>query len=249
MPLQFIFIDLGGVINDEEQQSAQWQNLAGECFARLLGGAEEGWAEAHRTVTRRPSEWEKAQDQTPADFISFYWSYQLHWIRGMCGYVGLPAPPEEVCLALARRAIVCITSRVHAPLPGAVEAIRTLHLLGHTLHTASGSCSLELAGYLDGLGVRNCFGRLYGADLINTFKEGPEFYARLFADAGTPPAEALVVDDSTSALNWAAQVGARTVLVSPSSNTDDAETGAIRRIGSLAELPASLQSPKACWTE
>src|SRR5216684_183689 len=46
---------------------------------------------------------------------------------------------------------------------------------GYALHTASGSCSLELAGYFEGLGVRRCFGRLYGADLIGTFKEGPEY--------------------------------------------------------------------------
>jgi HAD superfamily hydrolase (TIGR01509 family) len=246
MPPRTVFLDLGGVINDKERQSTQWQYLAGECFAESLGGTEEAWACAHRVVTGRLSEWEKAEGQPSADFISFYWSYQLHWIRGMCGHVGLPAPPEEECLALAHRATVWITSRVHAALPGAVEAIHALHLLGYTLHTASGSCSLELAGYLDGLDVRHCFGRLYGADLINTFKEGPEYYVRLFADAGISPAEALVVDDSPHALNWAAQVGAKTVLVSSSSY---GETGVIRRIGSLAELPAHLQALRACWTE
>jgi hypothetical protein len=60
-------------------------------------------------------------------------------------------------------------------------------LQGYALHTVSGACSLELAGALEGMGVRHCFGRLYGADLINTFKEGPEYYARLFADVGVQP--------------------------------------------------------------
>ena len=131
-----------------------------------------------------------------------------------------------------------ITPRIQATLPGAVKAIRLMHHQGYTLHTASGSCLLELAGYFEGLGVRRCFGRLYGADLINTFKEGPEYYARIFADAGVQPVEALVVDDSADATRWAAQLGARTVLIGPSPRP---ETGTTPRIESLAELPAFLR--------
>ena len=86
--------------------------------------------------------------------------------------------------------------------------------------------------------MRRCFGRLYGADLIGTFKEGPEYYARLFADAGVQPVEALAVDDSTDALDWAARLGARTVLVSSSPHP---ERGVTPRLGSLAELPAFLR--------
>ena len=46
---------------------------------------------------------------------------------------------------------------------------------------------LELAGSFEGMGVRHCFRRFYGADLVNVFKEGPEYYARLFTDAGVQP--------------------------------------------------------------
>jgi len=88
------------------------------------------------------------------------------------------------------------------------------------------------------LGVRRCFGRLYGADLIGTFKEGPEYYARLFADAGVQPVEALAVDDSTDAIEWAARLGARTVLIS---SLPHPQTGVTSHLGSLAELPAFLR--------
>lgn len=74
-----------------------------------------------------------------------------------------------------------------------------------------------------------------GADLINTFKQGPEYFERLCADLGLRSAEALVVDDCSDALGWAVQVGARTVLVSPSSHSEKVTTVCI---GSLAELPA-----------
>jgi HAD superfamily hydrolase (TIGR01509 family) len=125
-----------------------------------------------------------------------------------------------------------------ADLPGSVEAIHLLHRQGYALHTASGSCSLELTGYFEGLGVRLHFGRLYGADLINTFKEGPQYYERLFADAGVQPEKALVVDDSTDALDWAARLGARTILIGSSPHP---ETGTTPRLESLAELPAFLR--------
>jgi hypothetical protein len=62
--------------------------------------------------------------------------------------------------------------------------VRHLQACGYRLRTASGECSAELAGYLEGMGVRHCFQRLYGPDLVNTLKEGTDYYARIFADAG-----------------------------------------------------------------
>ena len=118
------------------------------------------------------------------------------------------------------------------------DTIRALRRQGYMLHTASGESSLDLAGYLQAMGVRDCFGRLYGPDLIETLKEGPEYYERIFADLGIEAAEALVVDDSPRAIEWAMQVGARTVLVGDSSFP---QTGTTLHIGCLIELPAMLQ--------
>lgn len=84
--------------------------------------------------------------------------------------------------------------------------------------------------------MRACFGRLYGSDLLNTFKEGPEYYARLFADLCIAPGDALIVDDSPRALAWASTLGARTVLVG---NAQTMYNGTMH-INSLAELPALL---------
>ena len=39
--------------------------------------------------------------------------------------------------------------------------------------------------------MQHFFGRFYGADLINTFKNGPEYYEHIFADLGIGPTEAL----------------------------------------------------------
>jgi HAD superfamily hydrolase (TIGR01509 family) len=232
-----IFLDDGGVITDKQQRAAEFGRLVGDCFVPLLGGTEAAWTRAHHVVVDRLADSQSLSALAVADFVSFYRAYQLHWVTEMCALLGLSTPPEEECLDLAYRALGWITRRIQAALPGAVEAIHLLHRQGYALHTASGSCSLELAGSFEGMGVRHCFGRLYGADLINTFKEGPEYYARLFADAGVQPAEALVVDDSTDAARWASQFGARIVLVRSSSHP---EIGTAPRLGSLAELPDFL---------
>ncbi len=233
-----IFLDDGGVITDKQRRAAEFGRLVGDCFVPLLGGTQEAWTRAHSAVVDRLADPQSLSACASADFVGFYRAYQLRWVAGMCELLGLPTPPEEECLDLAYRALGWITRRIQAALPGAVEAIHLLHRQGYALHTASGSCSLELAGSFKGLGVRRCFGRLYGADLINTFKEGPQYYARLFADAGVQPASALVVDDSAEATRWAARLGARTVLVSASPHP---ETGTTPRLESLAELPAFLR--------
>jgi len=89
----------------------------------------------------------------------------------------------------------------------------------YALHTASGEPSSDLAGYLEAMGVRDRFGTLYGPDLVNAAKASPRYYARVFSHAGLRPEEALVVDDGEQVLEWAASLGARTVLCRPNPPT------------------------------
>ena len=235
-----VFLDDDGVMNDNNERGLQWQHLVSEFFVPLLGGSPEAWSRANRVVTDRlfePVAWRR-RVQAAADYNSFDRAYQMEWLRGMCELVGVVAPPEEECLRLARRATSFITRRVRAAFPDVVNAIRSLHRQGYMLHTASGEPSLDLACYLQAMGVRDCFGRLYGPDLIETLKEGPEYYKRIFADLGIAATDALVVDDSLRAIEWAMQVGARRVLVGDSSLPQRRTT---LHIGSLVELPALLR--------
>jgi HAD superfamily hydrolase (TIGR01509 family) len=157
--------------------------------------------------------WHAAARAAP-DYRSFERHYQIDWVRWMCDLVGVFAPADEDCVGLGHAATRYIMPRVRAAFPGVVAAIQTLRQQGYVLHTASGASSGDLDGYLQGMGVRACFDRLYGPDLLDTFKDGPRFYERMFADASVAPQNALVVDDNATAVGWAAQVGANTVLLS-----------------------------------
>ncbi|HUS16399.1 MAG TPA: HAD-IA family hydrolase [Chloroflexia bacterium] len=234
-----IFLDDGGVMNDNRPRAAQWQRLVGAFFAPLLGGMPEAWAEANHVLTTgmfEPAAWQ-ARMAAATDYDDLDRTYWRDWLLGMCAIVGVPAPAAEDATALGRRASAWITPQVRTAYPGAVDAIRALHAAGYPLHTASGESSADLAGYLEGMGVRACFGRLYGPDLINTLKAGPDYYVRLLADAGVDPATALFVDDSPAVMGWAATAGARAVLVSASPLADSLATW---HISALADLPGLL---------
>jgi HAD superfamily hydrolase (TIGR01509 family) len=235
-----IFLDDGGVMNDNAVRGPQWQRLVAEFFPPLLGGDPAAWAEAnHLVATALFADYTRTMTgRTDADFRAWLHGYRIAWVRDMCAHVGVPSPSEEDCLDLNARASAYITTRVRAAFPGVAEALRALHDLGHTLHTASGEESDDLRGYLIGMAVRDCFTGLYGPDLINTPKEGPRYYERVFADAGIDPRDAIVVDDFPGALRWAAAVGARTVLVrSDRGESDDVDLA----LDALSELPAALE--------
>lgn len=237
-----LFIDDGGVLSDNRVRGPQWQRLVGEFFAPVLGGSKEAWAEANReviTAILEPTAWRERLQAAP-DFESFDRQYLIDWLAMMCKLVGVPRPPDEESLALGRRASAWITSQIRAAFPGAADAVRALHSRGYTLHTASGETSYDLDGYLKGMGVRECFDRLYGIDLVEAFKIEPLFYERIFEDAGVSPTEALVVDDNPDAVTWAAQAGARVVLVGDSGGRQPS-VEPLRRIGSLAELPELIE--------
>jgi HAD superfamily hydrolase (TIGR01509 family) len=235
-----IFLDDGGVISDNAVRAPQWQRLVGEFFAPILGGSPESWADANRTIIDtilEPSGFARRLQEADS-YSDFLVRYRLDWLRSMCAIVGVTMPSDSEALALVERVERWIRPQVDAAIPGAAEAIRTLHARGYRLFTASGESSEDLEDYLTGMGVRDCFERLYGPDLVECFKDGPEYYERIFADAGIAAGDALVVDDNPAPLRWAAEVGAHGVLVD---RTDSSSTDAMR-LPSVSELPHALST-------
>ena len=63
------------------------------------------------------------------------------------------------------------------------------------------------------MGTRELFDRIYGSDILNVWKSGPAYYRAALADTGTDAASAVVIDDSETAIGWAAECGLRGVQV------------------------------------
>lgn len=236
-----IFLDDGGVMNDLGVRRSQWTRMVAEFFAPKLGGTFEAWSAANSEVISRilSAESWQARLRASKDYVSFDRQYWIDWLRWTCDLVGVLAPPDADCVALGHAASRYITPRVRAALPGVVAAIRMLRQQGFVLHTASGESSEDLDSYLRGMEVRECFDRLYGPDLLDTFKDGPLFYERMFAAASVAPQNALVVDDNAIAAAWAAQAGSKTVLITAAQSSS---TSATLSLGGLAELPRLIES-------
>ena len=245
MTIRNIFLDDGGVINDNSRRPAQWRRLVGEFFAPRLGpgGDPAAWAEANRStldpVFVRFLERMAAWDDASSDLRREIDLYDLDWLDSMAAEVGVETSPDETArLALVKEANAFIIRRVRADYPGAVDAIRAL-AADFTLFMSSGMASRDLDLTLDRLGVAELFARLYGPNLINTLKMHPAFYARLFADAAVDPAACLVLDDHAEPLHAARAAGAQVVLVGAGPTPPD-----VPIIAALAELPVFLaESP------
>jgi HAD superfamily hydrolase (TIGR01509 family) len=238
MSVPTIFLDDGGVLNDNTARAPQWRRLVGRFLAPVLGGSEEAWGDANvavMTAILEPAAW-AARLEAATDYANFQRRYHLDWLTAMCALVGVAGPSEEEAILLAGRAERWILPQVGAAFPGAADTVRALHAAGYRVCTASGSSSEYLDVCLRGMGIRRCFEHLYGPDLVETFKNGPMFYERIFADAGMKAEETLVVDDSSLALGWAAAAGASTVLVNGSDGPGQGHV----QIRSLRDLPGVL---------
>jgi len=234
-----IFIDDGGVMNDNTLRAPEWRRLVGEYFSPRLGGDKHAWSEANRVVFERILPMLEVGHQAQ-DYVPWYDSYQVIWLREMAAHVGVRAPlGDDECLKMVWDSVDYITQNVHSAFPGATESIKLLHAASFTLFTSSGEHSRELEGHLKYMGVRNCFKTLFGSDLINYGKYSEEFYMRVFEHSHVNPREVLVVDDKLQYLAWAANLGAKTCLVG-ANRTPDTKADIV--ISRLADLPAALDS-------
>ena len=235
-----LFLDDGGVLSDNTTRAAQWQRLCGEFLAPRLGGESRAWAEANRVMFPPIFDAYRHVMAIPDRYLEGARAYETAWLTAMCEYLGITPPPPDASAALAREAIIYITSHVEGAYPWTRDAVTALAGAGYTLHTASNQTSWEMEGYLRAMGLEGSFGILFGADLVNAVKPRAAYYARALVIAGVEPARALVVDDDPGHLRAARDVGARTVLAGPAEAPPDA-----LRIDSLAELPSLLEQGAA----
>ena len=236
-----IFLDDGGVINDNAVRGPQWQALIGEFLSPILGGDPAAWAAANEAIFEQiwgPAFKDYLDGLYGDDFNSWLRDYDLRWLQSMAAAVGVPTPvAEDARLRLVRETVTYVTERVRAAYPGAVDAIKWLSVR-FRLCTASNEPSVDLDGYLRGMGVRHLFEDLYGPDLVGCVKNRPDYYLRAFARTGVEPDQALIVDDSPGNLAFAVEAGARTCLVAPAGTPPG---GFDLVVQSLADLPPRLE--------
>lgn len=215
-----LFLDDGGVLNDNRLRAPEWRRLIGEFMPNRMGGTAERWMTANHLVF--PRVWDDLQERMPrcASHQEFQRTYAVSWMGGMCGYLGIAPPRDDEAAALHRELSIYVAERADSAIAGAAHAVRVLHRAGYALYMASGTPSWELQGILTHMGIAEALSGLYGPDLVDHVKHGPAFYRRVFAHAGVAPSSALVIESDSTCCHWASEAGARTVWIDPGGRGD-----------------------------
>ena len=213
MPLLAIFIDDGGVMNDNSKRGEQWMDLVAQYFVPRYGGEPKTWREAnHQVLEILIDELEtRINESQNLDYGKHQALEDEIWINHMFDTVGVDRPPEQEYFRICREAENWVTPQVNAAIDGIIPAIKKLKSEGFQLYTASGETSWTLHGYLLGMGLLDCFITLYGPDLLGMMKGGDQYYKEMFVHAQVDPSHALVIDDNPKMLQLANQLGAFTI--------------------------------------
>jgi FMN phosphatase YigB (HAD superfamily) len=225
-----VFLDDGGVLNDNERRAPEWRRLLGEYFVPRLGGTLEAWAAANTIVIEDIwRDWQRVQERGDAVGPEWWPAQDPRWLAGMCERVGVAIPADVE--GTARASQLHVISNIQCAYPDAAPAMRAMHASGLALHLASGGQAWELEAYMRRMGVWELIGRPYGVDLIGTSKTSPRYYERIAADSGVDPRAAIVVDSHAGPLEWADATGFHTI------HLDRLGTGSrFSRITSLDQL-------------
>jgi nitroreductase/phosphoglycolate phosphatase-like HAD superfamily hydrolase len=235
-----LFLDDGGVLNDNRLRRPEWVRLIGEFMPPRLGSTGKEWVSANQAVMA--GHW---LDLLPAPMSTyqtqreFHAAYALSWMSKMCARVGVVCPADDEAVALYTELSIYVAERADAAIEGAAAAVRSLHDAGYTLRMASGTASWELRGILGRMGILDAFSGLYGPDLIDCVKHGAAYYERLFAHAGVAPQRALVIESDAECCAWAREAGAQAVWVEQDGAGDVRTLAALARC--LVEEGAYMQ--------
>lgn len=93
--IRVVFVDDGGVLNDNEVRAPQWRRLLGEYVVPRLGGTPLAWAAANARAFERSWARFVAQMASAGDSGGVErWtrSERARWLVDMCEQVGVAAP-------------------------------------------------------------------------------------------------------------------------------------------------------------
>jgi len=243
MPFQnadfHIFFDDGDVLNDNTIRSKQWGELIGEFMVPKFGGEPEDWGAANTKVIGDfvskgiPTLMVDQKEKTHRQFIEWF---REKWINDMFDYVGIERPNRGDYEKIYYETAEYVDYRIRSAFPGVTETIKALYDNGFNLYTASGVESIELNYYLEGMGIRKYFKKLYGPDLVNILKLDEKFYTAILSDLKILPKHAIFIDDKPYFLNMAKNVGAHIIQACFSGDFEPEFEYAIKNMKDLPKI-------------
>lgn len=240
-----IFLDDGDVLNDNKIRGKQWGELIGDFMVPRFGGTKKLWGAANTKVIEDfinkgiPTLIFEHKDKTHRQFIQWF---REKWINDMFDYVGIDRPNRADYMKIYYETAEYVDHRVRSAFPGVIKTIKTLNDNGFNLYTSSGTESIELNYYLEGMGIRNCFKKLYGPDLVNILKVDEKFYNAIMNDLNIQPNQAIFIDDKPFFLSKAKKTGANVIQACFSGVFEPQFEYTMKNFNSLPEIIEEITS-------
>ncbi len=243
-----LLFDFDDTLSEQSVFVLQYVRGIGETLSPRFGGNAEDWTQAAVDMLQMlEAQYVARFCPDPTGYNAWYDTMHPAAMALVFGGMGLTVPPDAE--ALSRETQRIALAQCDACFEGARDVVASLHAAGYTLHLASGNDSGHLCGAIAGAKLAPCFDRLFGPDLIDCAKEGPEYYARLFRALNISPADALVIDNDPNAIGWALTVGARAVqadfLPHKPIETVPGIVAKIKNINQLPDLVARIEQDMA----
>ncbi len=208
-----ILLDFDDTLSEYTVFYKQYTQVLGGILRKSFGGEQEVWAHSAQLMLVA----------IEADYMSRFlhnplagycaWLKHSRHLAAQILFEGAEMEAPANAVQYLKRAHAKALSQCSALFAGMEVAIHRLADAGIALYTASGNESRHLHAALQNTSLLNCFQRLYGPDLIDCAKEGPEYYTLICKDLHISPNMALVVDNAPEALGWAAEAGLNTLHI------------------------------------
>ena len=232
-----VFFDDGDTLNDNSVRGPQWNHHVGVYFSQRFGDDPEVWCDANkRLVNLIIDTFSPSEKYADSSYDKIQQGYIIEWVEGMFRHAGYRVPHQLDYDELYYSAVRYVTPRVRSPYSGAIECIKRLHKLGFNINTASGEHSLDLNGYLTGMGVRKYFTRLYGPDLVNVPKNDARFYRSIIEHSMIDPSKAVVIDDKPLFLAYAEKTGFKVIQTCLNRKNRPTLTHSVSHMADLPEI-------------
>lgn len=240
MSMPILFFDFDDTLSEQAVFNLHYVRAIGQILSSRFGGEEAQWAQSaiDMFVTLEAQYIERFRE-VPIGYNAWFKTMHTQAMQLLFSSMSMAVPPdaEQLSKTTQQRAL----AECDATFPGTRDVIASLIETGYTLHMASGNDSEHLRFALEGTKLAPYFDRLYGPDLIDCAKEGPEFYVRIFQSLKIAPDRAIIIDNDPNAISWAIAVGAQAIQVDFLSYKQvPTASGALARIKNFAELPPLL---------
>ena len=204
----------------------------------VLVDTEHLWDEVREELT---AEW--GGRYTPEAQEAMMGMSSLEWSRYLHETVGLREAPETINEEVVRRMLA--RYEVELPVvPGALEAVRTLHAAGLRLAVASSSNRELIDVVLRRLELAALFAATVSSEEVGRGKPAPDVYLEAARRLDVAPSRCAAIEDSASGIRAAREAGMRVIAYPNRHYPPSAEALALADVvlDSLAELdPASMR--------